>query len=234
MNEKIIKEAFHQVKAGEELKNHTKQFVYDKTKGYSKRHTYKFRYALIPVACVLMLFIGYQMYFTPTLAISIDINPSIEMEVNRFDKVIAINGYNEDGEELLSQINDVKYMNYADAVNQIIENKEISTLLSNDEIMIISIIGDDDEQSLRILSDIEAYTSKDTNIHCYHGYYEELDEANELGLSYGKYHAYQKLRSLNINISIEEVRSMSMREIHDLLESYSQDQSGNHQYGHGH
>lgn len=91
MNEKI-REAFHQVKAEEELKKRTKKFIYDKTKGYNKKHMYHIYYVLIPAACMLFIFIGYQIYFTPTLAISIDINPSIEMEVNRFDKVIAIEG----------------------------------------------------------------------------------------------------------------------------------------------
>lgn len=234
MNEKI-REAFHQVKAEEELKKRTKKFIYDKTKGYNKKHMYHIYYVLIPAACMLFIFIGYQIYFTPTLAISIDINPSIEMEVNRFDKVIAIEGYNEDGEELVNLLQDVKYMNYADAINQIIDNKEILALLSNDEIMVISVISQDNEQSMRILSNIESYTSDDTNIHCYHGDYERLDEANKLGLSYGKYDAYQKLCSLDINISIEEIQSMSMREIHDLLETYLEDDSSrHHQHGHGH
>lgn len=47
---------------------------------------------------------GYHLYFTPTSIISMDINPSIELEINRFDKVIGVDGYNEDGENLVESL----------------------------------------------------------------------------------------------------------------------------------
>ena len=43
---------------------------------------------------------GTWLYFTPTMEISVDINPSIELGVNRFDRVISVDGYNEDGQAL--------------------------------------------------------------------------------------------------------------------------------------
>ena len=40
------------------------------------------------------------LYFTPIAEISIDINPSIELRVNRFDQVISVDGLNGDGQAL--------------------------------------------------------------------------------------------------------------------------------------
>ena len=48
-----------------------------------------------------------------------DINPSIELSVNRFDRVIAVTGFNEDG-QVLSRELDVKYKDYAQAVEQVL------------------------------------------------------------------------------------------------------------------
>ena len=52
--------------------------------------------ALPIIACFIFLlfsFSGYGLYFTKTSIISIDINPSIELNINRFDRVISINKY---------------------------------------------------------------------------------------------------------------------------------------------
>ena len=40
---------------------------------------------------------GYRWYAEPTAFVSLDVNPSIELEVNRFDTVVAARGVNETG-----------------------------------------------------------------------------------------------------------------------------------------
>src|SRR5699024_12320720 len=61
--------------------------------------------ALIPaIACLFLLFFGGRwLFFTPTATISMDINPSIELNVNRFNQVIGVQSYNDDGEKLLDR-----------------------------------------------------------------------------------------------------------------------------------
>ena len=79
---------------------------------------------------LLALLGGRWLYFTPMAAISIDINPSLELSVNRFDRVIAITGFNEDG-QALSDALDVKYKNYAQAVEQILHHDSVTALLTS-------------------------------------------------------------------------------------------------------
>ncbi len=186
-----------------------------------------------------MLFGGHWLYFTPTAEISIDINPSIEMSINRFDQVIVINDFNEDRRKLADSLN-IKYMNYADAVEQVLNNDTITALLSDDEVMTITVTGADGQQSARILSGVEACAEERRNTYCFYASSEEVADAHGMGLSCGKYRAFLELQLLDPNITPEAVR-----EIRDLIDrlstdsennssSYDNRQNGHHGYGGGH
>ncbi len=250
MNDKL-KEIFHQIQAEEELKSATKMYLKRKTQGYTRARTKKLQYMAYAAACVcflIMVFGGRWLYFTPTAEISIDINPSIELSINRFDQVISVNSFNEDGQELLKALN-VKFKNYEDAMEQILDNDKIITLLSNDEVMTITVTGPDGLQSSKLLSGVESCTAKQRNTYCYFASEEKVAEAHKLGLSYGKYRAYLELQLLDPNITPETIQGMTMREIRELINElaaergddtpiYENPGNGNHGngncYGNGH
>ena len=110
-----IKEAFDQVTASEELKSQTKAYLAQK----SRRPRLVIPAAI--VAVFLLLCGGYYLYFIPTATISIDINPSLELSINRFDRVISVEGYNSDG-KMLADTLDIRFMNYQDAITELMEN----------------------------------------------------------------------------------------------------------------
>lgn len=222
MNGKL-KEILDQVQAEEELKDSTKVFLIEKTKGYSKRKTVKHQYHIYAAACVCFLFLligGRWLYFTPTAEISIDINPSLELSINRFDRVISLNSFNRDGQKLLDTL-DIKYKNYTDAVEIILEHENIAALLSNNEIMTITVTGPDGAQSAKILSNLESCTAAHKNTHCYSASPDDAEAAHEAGLSCGKYRAYLELKELDPDITPEAVQNMTMREIQDLIDKLS-------------
>ncbi len=73
-------------------------------------------------AAVIMAGFGcYHMYFTPVSAVSLDVNPSVELNINRFDKVVSVEAYNDEGEELVNSEN-VKYMDYSSALEKLMTN----------------------------------------------------------------------------------------------------------------
>lgn len=240
-----MKDAFDGVHAEEALKEKTREYLYKKTNGYSKKKVFHhgFRYGLSAVACALLIFIGGNwLYFTPTAEISIDINPSIELSVNRFDRVISVNGYNEDGDILAEQL-DIKFADYTEAIDEVMKNEKIADLLSGDAVMTIAVVGGGETQSQRILSGVKQCTADRKNTYCYCAQKDEVEHAHEMGLSYGKYKAYLELRELNPDITAEEVTEMTMREIRDLIAELSgesagaQTTGGNRQgsgQGHGH
>lgn len=218
-----IKGTFDQIQAEEALKEKTRAYVEYKTRRYTKRNFVNYHLFISVATCLVFLVIGGNwLYFTPTTKISIDVNPSIELGINRFDKVVSVRSYNDDGKKLTNTLN-IKFMNYMEAVNQILESETIAVLLSNDEIMAITVIKSDGVQSARILSDLEFCTSEHQNTYCYFADSKEVEVAHELGLSCGKYRAFLELQELNPDITSEEIQGMTMREIHDLINALSPD-----------
>ena len=161
MNDRI-KNAFAQVQAGEELKDKTREFLADKTRGYTEQRRFcpqrmAFCRPIVSAAlCLLILvFGGHWFYFTPTAKISIDVNPSLELGINRFDRVVAVEAYNEDGQALAASL-DIRFMGYQEAVSRILESEKVAALLSQDEILTITVMESKGVQSTRILSDMES------------------------------------------------------------------------------
>ena len=242
-----FKELFGPIQAEEALKDRTKEFLAEKTHGYTGVRAEKRNFRLYAAACACLVFMllgGCRFYFTPVAAISIDINPSVEMGINRFDQVISVTGFNEEGVELSGAL-DVKYKNYTDAIEQIMQDTAIAELLSDDEIMTITVIGPDGRQSAEIFSGVEACTAKRDNAYCYFATSEEAAAAHEAGLSCGKYRAFLELQLLDPAMTPEKVQSMTMREIRELIDSLSADKEneestynnrgyGNHGHGGGH
>lgn len=225
MNDRV-KKTFDQICAEEELKNKTREFLAQKTQGYTRNRTVNYKYLVSAAACLLLILAGgYWFYFIPTAVISIDINPSIELGINRFDKVVSVQARNDDGQELADSLS-IKFTDYAEAVNEILDSEKIAALLSEDETMTIAVIGSGGKQCKRMLSQVESCTSDRDNAYCYFADSEEVQKAHEVGLSYGKYRAFLELQELDPDIKPEEVQSMTMRQIRDWIQRLSPDGDG--------
>lgn len=218
MNERI-KSAFDSVKAEEELKE--KALGYVSSRLEKRRPAFRAARLLPLLACLaLVILAGGWAWFSPSATISVDINPSLELWVNRFDKVVNVVGWNEDGRELASSL-DLKYMDYDLALEEIMASEKVSSLLSDDAVLSLAVVGDNEKQCGRLLTGLQRCTAGQGNAYCYSASEEELEEAHSLGLSYGKYRAYLELVKLGSDISPRELSAMTMREIRDMIESLS-------------
>lgn len=229
-----IKPAFGAICANEELKNKTKAFVAKKSRGFKSRAAY---WKVIPAVCtVLLLFAGIVLYFTPTARIDVEINPSLELGINLFDKVVSVNPLNDDGKTLIQTL-DIKFAGYDEALQQIINNEKISKLLSENEVMTITVIETNTAQSEKIFSGAIASTGNNNNVYCYSASSEEKAMAHDAGLPCGKYRAFLELQKLDPDITPDEIREMSMREIRSLiaeLSGNSESSFGSGHHGNGH
>lgn len=225
---KRIGEAFDRIHAEEELKNKTMEFLARQTGGFGQhsgqfpRQRKTLSYGKMAAAAAVLALIllgsgGYRLYFIPTTSIDIEINPSVTLGINRFDKVVTMESHNEDGSELLDSVN-VKYADYTDAINKIITDESIADYLAQNEIMEISVTGSDDKKNQEIFSGVESCTSRHKNIQCYNGNSELAAEAREAGLSMGKYQVYLELQEQNSDITVKDLQGKTMREICDMVD----------------
>ncbi len=240
-----IKETFDSIHAEEALKTTTKAFLTDQTNHYrSKKASCAWR--MLPIlACFLFLLIGlggHRLYFTKTSIISIDINPSLELYVNRFDKVISVRSYNDDGQKLAKHL-DVQFMDYPRAIEQILQTKRITACLDADELLFISVTGQNEQKNDEMLAAIETCMHGKNHVCRSAGNFDEAKKAHEAGLSVGKYRAFLELQNVRPDITAEEVKGLCMRQIQELIERPTEDvPSGSdaacngtgHSHGHGH
>ena len=221
-----LKAAFDQVRAEEELKERTKEYLSEKVYARKKKRTSPLRNFAAAAACALLVFLagGSYLYFTPTAYISVDVNPSLELGINRFDRIISVTGYNEDGKALADSL-DLKYMDYSDALEALLADQEMEVYLSDNADVVLTVAGNSDSQSSQILETVESCASGHENIHCHSGDTEEIHHAHDAGLSFGKYQAYLTLKELLPSVTLEEVQDMTMSQIRELIQEYSQEDS---------
>lgn len=213
-----IHESMENIQASEELKQSTLRYLDGKRK---KRHGFKahsFPGYILAAACLFFLLgmSGYSIYRKPVSYISIDVNPSIELSVNRFGKVVSAEAYNRDGQEILDHVS-LKNVSYAKAIATLLEDEEYSRFLAVDSLVVITIVSDDSDAIRKTINADEAlrmyeaktYTSDRT---C-------MEEAHQHEMSFGKYRAYQELSQYDGNITVEDCHDMTMGEIHSRIAS---------------
>ena len=157
--DKRIRQAFDQIQAGEALKEQTSAYL-EQVRARGRSSAVR-PWLAAAMACLVLMIAGiggYQVYFTPTSVLSIEINPSVELGINRFDKVVTVQGYNEDGQALADSL-DLRFLDYQQALEQLIASQSIANRLEQGEILSITVVGEDASQSSRLLAGARACTA---------------------------------------------------------------------------
>ena len=227
MNDRI-KTAFNSVHASGELKSKTQAFIMQKSRNYTMRRSANYRKIIPAAVCAaLALFAGLKLYFTPTTHINIDINPSLDLGINRFDRVVSVKGLNDDGKKLTETLN-LRFTAYDEALRRILDNKSVEAMLSEDGIMTVTVVETNTAQSENILSAVSSCAGGYGKIHCHSVSYKDALEASKLGLSYERYLMYLNLHAVDPGITPEAIRNMSMHEIEYLTELQFNDHNNSH------
>lgn len=222
MDEKI-RSAFDSVHAEEALKDRTREFVAQKMGAYQKKPARTYRRLILAAACLLFALLcggGWYLYFTPVASISVDVNPSIELGINRFDRVVSVEGYNEDGRALADSLH-VWLLPYEEALDQILSGEGMAQYMTPRQFVSVTVVGESEEKSGEMLEHVSSCASHHENVHCSSGSAEEVSAAHEAGLSFGKYRAFLELQALDPTVTPEDVRGLTMRQIRDRIAALS-------------
>lgn len=221
MREQLIR-ALDSVHAEESLKRQTRDFLARRTRGFSARPAGRPLRLAAAAACLVLLLAGGGGWacFTPTSTVSVDVNPSLELQVNRFDRVISVEGFNQEGEALADAL-DLTFLPCSSAVERLLDSADMAPYLSRDSAVTITVVGSDQGQRDRLLAALEGAAALHQGAYCCAYSTEEVASAHHLGLSYGKYAAYLELQALAPEITPEEVARMSMHDIRSLISALS-------------
>lgn len=214
-----IKSAFEGIHADNSLKSNTKDYIYEKTNGYSGRKNIAPRRIGAVVACAVVLLFGiggYSSYAVPVSTVSMDINPSFELKVNVYGKVVDVEGYNDDGVKLAQEL-DVSGMSYEDAVNTALDNSYVVSCLEEDNLLEVTVSSAFEKETQKMQECLASQTDiPSENIYCL-GNNEDAKTAHSQGISLGKYRAYLELSEINPDITVDDVKDLTMREIRNMI-----------------
>lgn len=230
--------ALDKVTADDALRQSTRAFLARQTGdfGAAKTRPHTARRFVAAFACLALVVAGgtgYWAYFSPTCAISIDINPSVELGVNRFDKVVSVEGIGDDGEALAETL-DIRFLDYADALDALLADPTVEGYLSQDEVLSIAVAGENEAQADAILAQAATCAAGTRNVYCHAADSAELEHAHEAGLSFGKYQSFLILQSLDPSVTAEDVQELTMRELHDRIAALDPDAALTLSGGYGH
>jgi hypothetical protein len=188
---------------------------------FNYKKVLKFASAAASVAAIfVMLFVGYR-FLSPVdeyAYIDIDINPSVEMTIDKDENVLKAQALNSEGQTLLDAVK-VKNTVLVDAVSLLLnKSKEIGYINSDNNEVIVTTSVNSKKASESKSKDLEAIISSLKEVADKSGVEsqiieispEDRKEAKETGISMGKYYIYSKAKDEGIDITIEEVKNSSV------------------------
>lgn len=181
---------------------------------------YRLRWAMIAACLALVIGLGIggvHLYRTPVSYVSIDINPSLELSLNRWDRVVEVTAYNADAKAVCDTV-DLLHLPYNDALCQLLTAPALQSYLVDDADLTITVVAHHPEKLCQATESCEPYQENGGQVH--HSDYETLTEAHENDCSVGKYAAYQELASCDSSVTLDDCRGMTMHEIHSEIESH--------------
>lgn len=220
-----IQDAFHAIEASEDMKTSTIRFLQSERQKRTVHTAHSARYRTVTACIMLFLAIGiggYQILQLPVSYVSIDVNPSVELALNRIDRVISATAYNEDSETVLTglSVNGKKYMK---AIDIILESEAMSAYLTNEAELVFTIAAGNGNKE----SQLRAGVANCSGCIKHGGQSLGADigivaEAHEKGLSMGKYSAYLQLLQYDDTVTVDACRQMTMSEIRGLINHHQQ------------
>lgn len=230
-----IHDAFENVKADPALKQSTIQFLEGKRKKKQPMFSYVPIGKTVAAVCAMVLILigigGYSWLLTPVSYVSIDINPSMELALNRLDRVVSVTSYNPQGDELIKNLH-LKGKKYIQAIYMITENDRLKQYLQLEEELVLTVAADSSKTALK--AGVEQCCS-----HIGHGTrsvsvdVEVAQKAHDNGLSVGKYSAYLQLSQYDDSVTIDQCKKMSMAQIHSQIIEHEHGTGHGHGHGHG-
>lgn len=194
------------------------------------------RSGLIAVAACFMLLAtggaGYATAVSPYSHVTLDVNPSIEYTLNRFDQVVSIECMNDEGQEIVDNISDdiSKFASFEDVFKMTVDELYKLGYLTGDEhdYMVLSVCCDknsskaaDLENSLSAITSDYTLTSEVIEV-------TEKDraEASDLNTTAGKLALILDVVSKEDKLTEKDVRDFvdkSVKQIAETIDNYKKD-----------
>ena len=166
------------------------------------------------LALVACLIGGVADFLRPVTYVGIDVNPSIELTLNRFDIVVGTHALNDDGQWALDEAS-CMWRAFDDAARDL--DGAMRSIAGGGAVVEVSIDCDNENRYAALAAQSNDCFGRNGEAHCNRTSAEERQAAHDSGMGVAKYRAYQALKEAGVYISAEKCASMSMRELRNML-----------------
>lgn len=208
-------------------------------------HTYQ-RPMKIFYACAasfLLLFLGgfgwNQLYLSPVALISVDVNPSIELSVNRLNMVISASALNDEGAKILLDA-DIQNTVYREALVNILSAESADGYLNSGSEVVLTVFSQNLKRQRELLSELQGIVNNKISSYSnkipaeYHVVDESTVEyAHGHGVTAGKYLYLQQLQNINPQTDITEYLHHSIEQLKGEIKA-CKEEHGSENIGHHH
>lgn len=195
-------------------------------------------FAAAAAACVCITFIGggaFQYHLANRRVesiIGIDVNPSVELSINRKERVLEARGLNEDARAIMEDM-DLKGVDLNVAVNAVVGSMVTHGYLDNLDNAILVTVSNDSVRKARelrtsVVGDIEQ-TLKENQVEAvvYDQQVIEDEQMKELAaeydISYGKAYFLKELIDQNKGLSMEDMKELSSLTMEEIVRKIAED-----------
>ncbi|WLR50485.1 anti-sigma factor domain-containing protein [Bacillus tianshenii] len=156
--------------------------------------------------------------------IGLDINPSVEAGINHQLEVIELKALNEDGKKIISQIGSVDEMPLQQLLTAFLAASKSSGYLKKSKDMLVTTTLLDSGASMQqpIASAVDKWKQQnvegtDLALTTMQGNNEQRQLAHDNGVSTGKYLMYLQAKEGQENMTIDEVKTLSVEQLNNRL-----------------
>lgn len=179
-------------------------------------------------AAFLLVFgvgLGTYSYCAPYAYVNMDINPSVKITTNIYDRIIDIEGLNEDGEELISS-GDVKNRKLQDGIERILENAFEAGYLKDesDNAVMFTVSSKNQKRVEQIQKKVNMAATDElkaknveSEIIVEKANVKRHQEAEALGISPGKLLLIDKVREIEPELKVEDLKNAQVKDIVKLI-----------------
>lgn len=178
----------------------------------------KIRVAVAAALFFMVASVGVAAYETPYYYVSLDVNPGILLKVNLFEKVIGVEGVNEDAIAIIEGL-ELKNKGIETALCNAIQRIEEKGYFVKNNNIIIAASSKNTEKAEKLALKLKDAANEeiedegiDVDVDCRGIGYEMVQKARELNITPGKYNIIthllkEEVNDVNINQSIKELMS---------------------------
>ena len=179
-------------------------------------------------ACLAVVFLaslgGYKLYFTEASIISMDINPSLELSINCFDKVISSTSYNKDASKLLAE-EDVKGLSYMQAIDALLKSETSQPYLEKNKYLELAVYSKHNtSMAKKVNSKVQSVTKTYPNVQvsCHRADKKTVTSAHRNHMSLSKYLTFLDLQKVAPELKASDYTHCQIGEMKNQIKKHHQ------------